>query len=97
MNQFAAARHLTINVTQASEASATAREWKEKAPDGFLVASVRVDDATEPVAQLRWGLPAAVLVLMSLIIKLAVAPTIHHNRLMRELKRIELQIARMRK
>ncbi|MDP2318801.1 MAG: hypothetical protein Q8O42_05605 [Acidobacteriota bacterium] len=54
-------------------------------------------EASEPVAQLRWGLPAAVLLLMSLIIKLAVAPAIHHNRLMRELKRIELQIARMRK
>ncbi len=54
-------------------------------------------EASEPVAQLRWGLPAAVLLLMSLIIKLAVAPAIHHNRLMRELKRIELQLARMRK
>lgn len=54
-------------------------------------------EASEPVAQLRWGLPAAVLLLMSLIIKLAVAPAIHHNILMRELKRIELQIARMRK
>lgn len=52
--------------------------------------------ASEPVAQLRWGLPAAVLVLMSLIVKLAVAPAIHHDRLMRELKRIELQLARMR-
>jgi hypothetical protein len=53
-------------------------------------------EASQPVAQLRWGLPAAVLLLMSLIIKLSVAPAIQHNRLMRELKRIELQIARMR-
>ena len=51
-------------------------------------------EADEPVAQLRWGLPAAVLLLMSLIVKLAVAPALHHNRIMRELKRIELQIAR---
>lgn len=51
-------------------------------------------EAGDPVTQLRWGLPAAVLLLMSLMIKLAVAPAIHHNRLMRELKRIELQIAR---
>lgn len=51
-------------------------------------------DANEPVAQLRWGLPAAVLLLMSLIVKLAIAPALHHNRIMRELKRIELQIAR---
>jgi hypothetical protein len=51
--------------------------------------------ASEPVAQLRWGLPSAVLLLCSLIIKLAVSPAIHHNRLMRGLKRLELQIARM--
>ena len=51
--------------------------------------------AVEPVMQLRWGLPAAVLLLMSLAIKLAVAPAIHTNRLMRELKRVELQLARM--
>lgn len=42
---------------------------------------------------LRWGLPAAVLLIMSLMIKMAMWPTIHTNRLMRELKRIELQIA----
>jgi membrane protein YdbS with pleckstrin-like domain len=52
--------------------------------------------AAEPFTQLRWGLPAAVLLLMSLIVKLAVVPAIHHNRIMRELKRIELQIARTR-
>jgi len=91
LNQFAAGRHLTIEVTQSSEAPVTAREWKEQAPGWHFF------EASEPVAQLRWGLPAAVLLLMSLIIKLAVAPAIHHNRLMRELKRIELQIARMRK
>jgi hypothetical protein len=53
-------------------------------------------EASDPVSQLRWGLPAAVLMLMALIIKTAVAPAIHHNRLMRELKRIELQMARQR-
>jgi hypothetical protein len=52
--------------------------------------------ASEPVAQLRWGLPSAVLLISSLIIKVAVSPAIHHHRLMRELKRLELQIARMR-
>lgn len=50
--------------------------------------------ATDPVAQLRWGLPAAVLLLAALAVKLAVGPPIFHNRVMRELKRIELQIAR---
>ena len=50
--------------------------------------------ADDAVLQLRWGLPAAVLLVTSLIVKLAVAPAIYHNRVMRELKRIELQIAR---
>ena len=50
--------------------------------------------ADDPVLQLRWGLPAAVLLLGSLAVKLAVGPPIFHNRVMRELKRIELQIAR---
>ncbi len=43
---------------------------------------------------LRWGLPTAVPLLMSLTIKMALWPSIQTNRLMRELKRIELQIAR---
>lgn len=51
-------------------------------------------EATDPVAQLRWGLPAAVLLLASLAVKLAVAPPIHANRIMCELKRIELHLAR---
>jgi NADH:ubiquinone oxidoreductase subunit H len=53
-------------------------------------------EASEPVAQLRWGLPAAVLLLLSAMIKMALLPEIHANRLMRELKRIELQLARGR-
>ena len=51
--------------------------------------------AADPVIQLRWGLPAAVLLLASLAVKLAVAPAIHANRIMRELKRVELQIAHL--
>ena len=53
-------------------------------------------EASDPVTQLRWGLPSAVLLLASLMIKMAVAPTLHANQIMRELKRIELQIARTR-
>lgn len=51
-------------------------------------------EATDPLAALRWGLPAGVMLLMSLTIKMAMWPTLHLNRLMREMKRIELQIAR---
>ena len=53
-------------------------------------------EATEALSALRYGLPAAVLLLMALIIKLSLWPTIQTNRVIRELKRIELQIARSR-
>lgn len=52
--------------------------------------------ATDPLSAIQLGLPAAVLLLMSLIIKLSMGPALHTNRLMRELKRIELQIASLR-
>ena len=50
--------------------------------------------AGDALTALRWGLPSAVLLLMSLMIKLAMWPTMQTNRLIRELKRIELQVAR---
>ncbi len=59
-------------------------------------AAWRFFEAQDALAALRWGLPAAVLVLTSLMIKMAVWPQMHINRVMRELKRIELQIARSR-
>lgn len=52
--------------------------------------------ATDPLAAIQLGLPAAVLLLAALIIKLSMGPALHTNRLMQELKRIELQIASMR-
>lgn len=64
---------------------------------GGLYAAWMFFEAGEPVTQLRWGLPAAVLLLMALLIKLAVPPAIQTKRLMRELKRIELQIVRLGK
>lgn len=50
--------------------------------------------ASDTLTALHWGMPAAVFLLMSLIIKMALWPTIQTNRLMRELKLIQLQIAR---
>lgn len=49
--------------------------------------------AADPVTQLRWGLPSAVLLMMALMLKLALVPRIETNLIIRELKRIELQIA----
>lgn len=50
--------------------------------------------AGDVLTALRWGLPAGVLLLMSLIIKMGMWPTLQTNRVIRELKRLELQIAR---
>ncbi len=49
--------------------------------------------AGDALTALQWGLPAAVLVLMSLIIKLSLWPVLHTNRVLRELKRLEVIIA----
>jgi len=51
-------------------------------------------EAAEVREQLRWGLPSAVLLILSAMIKMAMWPTIHADRMMRELKLIELQLAR---
>jgi hypothetical protein len=49
--------------------------------------------AADALSAVRWGIPAAVGILSSLIIKMSMWPTMHTNRIMRELKRVELQIA----
>ena len=49
--------------------------------------------AGDPVSQLRWGLPAAVLLILSAMIKMSLVPRMEANRIVRELKRIELQLA----
>lgn len=49
---------------------------------------------SEMLAALRWGLPAAVLLLTSLMIKLSLMPAMQANRVIRELKRLELQVVR---
>lgn len=62
-----------------------------------LWAGWRFFEAETALSALHWGLPAAVLVLASLIVKLGMMPELQANRLMRELKRLELQIAMGRK
>lgn len=62
-----------------------------------LWAGWRFFEAETALSALHWGLPAAVLVLMSLIIKLGMMPEMQANRLMRELKRQQLQAAVGRK
>lgn len=49
-------------------------------------------EATDVLWALRWGLPAAVLLIMSLMLKLALWPTMHAQRQLQALKRIELRL-----
>lgn len=53
--------------------------------------------ATDVLDAVRWGIPAGVAILCSLVIKIGMWPSMHTNRIMRELKRIELQIALAKK
>lgn len=62
-----------------------------------LWAGWRFYEAETALSALHWGLPAAILLLMSLIIKLGMMPELQANRLIRELKRLELQLAVSRK
>ncbi|WP_372706377.1 DUF6768 family protein [Brevundimonas sp.] len=48
--------------------------------------------AADALSALHWGLPAAVLLIMSLMIKLALWPVMHANRLLLSLKRLELLV-----
>ncbi len=47
-------------------------------------------EATEVLPALKWGLSSSVLLLMSLMVKLALWPTIHINRLAERFTRLEL-------
>ena len=57
-------------------------------------AAIHFFNADDPLTALRWGLPAAVLMLTALTIKMSMMPTLQANRVIRELKRLELQVAR---
>ena len=62
-----------------------------------LWAGWRFFEAETALTALHWGLPAAVLMLSALILKLGMMPELQANRLMRELKRQQLQAALQRK
>ena len=55
-----------------------------------LLMGWRFFQADDAVAALHWGLPAAVLLVMSLMLKLALWPTMQANRVLLSLKRLEL-------
>jgi len=57
----------------------------------------RFFQAEDTLSALHWGLPAAVLLLMATILKTALMPAIQANRVIRELKRLQIQMAVGRK
>lgn len=56
--------------------------------------AVRFFNAQDTLEALKWGLPSAVLLIQALLIKLTLWPSLQANRVIREVKRLELQIAR---
>ena len=53
-------------------------------------------EAADAVTQLRWGLPAAVMLILAAMIKLSVWPHVHADRVMRALARLELRLVEAR-
>lgn len=57
-----------------------------------LFTAWRFFEATDTLSALHWGVPAATLLLMSLMLKLALWPVMQTNRILRAVKRLELQL-----
>lgn len=49
--------------------------------------------ATDVLMALKWGLPSAVLLLMGITLKLSLMPQMQADRIIREVKRVELLLA----
>lgn len=63
---------------------------------GGVACAAHFFEATTAHAAVFWGIPGAVLLVMSLMIKLAMWPAIQTNRVLLAIKRLELQLARDR-
>lgn len=57
-------------------------------------AAIGFFEAIDPLTAIKWGFPSAVLLIMSLMIKLALWPVIHVNRMISQLHRLELSVLR---
>ncbi len=60
---------------------------------GGVFAAVQFFAASDPLEALRWGLPAAVLILAALVTKLSLMPVMQANRVLHALKHLEMQVA----
>ncbi|MBM7069300.1 DUF6768 family protein [Actibacterium sp. 188UL27-1] len=60
---------------------------------GAIWCSIRFFGATEVLPALKWGLSCGVLLLTALQLKLSLAPQMQADRVIREIKRLELLVA----
>ena len=72
--------------------------WSVMIVQGFLFlagvwCAVEFFQATELLTALKWGLPGAVLMILATILKTSLMPQIQAERILRELKRVELMLA----
>ena len=63
---------------------------------GGVFCAVKFYQADAVMEALRWGLPSVVLLVFAAIFKTALGPRMETNRLLMEIKRVELRIERMR-
>ncbi len=52
--------------------------------------AIQFFQATDAVSQLRWGLPAATLMILAAMMKLSLMPIMQANRILREVRRLAL-------
>ncbi len=52
--------------------------------------AIRFFGASDTVSQLRWGLPAATILILSAMMKFSLMPVMQANRVLREIRRLEL-------
>lgn len=68
--------------------------WQSVMFIAAVYGAVQFFHADNVLEALRWGLPSGILMIMAGMLKLALWPSLQTNRVLRELKRVELQIAR---
>ncbi|MXO82389.1 hypothetical protein GRI35_03230 [Altererythrobacter aestiaquae] len=56
--------------------------------------AMRFFAASDTLEALHWGIPSATLLILATMTKLTLWPTLQANRVIREVKRLELQVAR---
>jgi len=60
---------------------------------GAVWLAVQFFAAEDVLLALKWGLPAAVLMLAAFVLKLSLVPQMQADRVLREIKRVELMLA----